>query len=781
MEGTHVFGTILIASVVVFDLVQSDFEYMVTNPEPISVSFGFDTLLTCEMNIEPDRFQWKFYPTDEPYSLNNAINLSNATFHLIPEEKYTKQRKKSSLTVQVNSTKAAGDYQCLAYYGAYVVASVPWLLRIATLKPFPKQDSKDITTTAGNTVLWRCIPPESNPEPYIDYYKSDQYVASSNPKIQSESLVLPNVTVDKSGVYKCSASNTLETVNSDTSLSLKVVKNAPTRSPYFITEPKSKYVSLKGDKVFLECSAIGNPVPKVVWFKKNGRLPDKRSEMLDGGLSIVNITSSDDGVYVCSYSNSYGSISHHITLVYNEEPAIDCLMNSTDVKQGENIDLNCIISGVPEPYVSWFINGFSVSNDTAVEAVGNKIYFRPVEKRHAGNLQVFARNKVRTVYTSIIIRVIPLTSSVDLTVTPEHTHRRHGGRTSSTRKPFKHGKVPKLVPPSKPIISRLNDQAVVVRWSVPNNNGLPISFFKVQYREIGPANSNDLHTRNKGSKWKTTNADIAPNIQVYDVTNLKADHIYKFRIAAVYSNNDNKLSPNSDKFHLRMLDFDTKNPLPIPIITHTEVVNATSVKIYWECSKSANVSVDGFYISYMSASTAGDYMKATVDGENTREYVITHLQPDTIYDIKLQSFNSKFASDFSPIMKARTGTNQSSMTTTTHSPIVAAEQKEAGFGNLYVIIIGAVGGCVLLICGIVSIIICRKWKKNKSDNRDKSTVEDRHVAEGNEYVEYGQKSRANGCVLPSNRITITPNPLAEADNKRRKDIDLCKRTKERNF
>lgn len=56
----------------------------------------------------------------------------------------------------------------------------------------------------------------------------------------------------------------------------------------------------------------------------------------------------------------------------------------------------------------------------------------------------------------------------------------------------------------------------------------------------------------------------------------------------------------------------------------------------------------------MSAFTAGDYMKATVDGEDTREYVITHLQPDTIYDVKLQSFNSKFASEFSPIMKART-------------------------------------------------------------------------------------------------------------------------------
>lgn len=47
-------------------------------------------------------------------------------------------------------------------------------------------------------------------------------------------------------------------------------------------------------------------------------------------------------------------------------------------------------------------------------------------------------------------------------------------------------------------------------------------------------------------------------------------------------------------------------------------------------------------------------MKATADGEYTREYVLTHLQPDTIYDIKLQSFNTALASEFSQIMKART-------------------------------------------------------------------------------------------------------------------------------
>lgn len=64
--------------------------------------------------------------------------------------------------------------------------------------------------------------------------------------------------------------------------------------------------------------------------------------------------------------------------------------------------------------------------------------------------------------------------------------------------------------------------------------------------------------------------------------------------------------------------------------------------------------MDGFFVNYNSASSAADYMKATVDGHLTNSYVLSHLQPDTVYDIKLQSFTSKSASEFSSIMKVKT-------------------------------------------------------------------------------------------------------------------------------
>jgi hypothetical protein len=334
----------------------------------------------------------------------------------------------------------------------------------------------------------------------------------------------------------------------------------------------------KGDSVFLECAAVGNPVPKVEWRKKVGIFPEHRCEKLEGGLVIKNVSSSDNGVYECVQKNHLGTISHYITLNYNEPPKIDCLLTTTDVTQGDNLDLDCSVTGTPTPEVSWFLNGFVV-NDSKIETDGNKIYFMPVEKRHAGNLQIFARNVLGTVYRTISIKVIPLSTtqevSTDKPAPP--TRGNHRNNNNNSRKPPKHGK---MVPPSRPNISRLNDEAVLLRWTV-QMKGLPIQFFKVQYRELGPDSQRDHHNR-KGSKWMTTNTDIPPHMRSYEVTNLKPDHWYRFRIAAVYSNNDNKNSPTSEKFHLRKLDFDKRNPLPIPLVTKTETINSTSVKIYWK-------------------------------------------------------------------------------------------------------------------------------------------------------------------------------------------------------
>lgn len=553
----------------------------------------------------------------------------------------------------------AGDYQCLAHYGAFVVASVPWRITLATLSNNLDQHAiiiKNITVVKGNTVNWRCEPPESNPEAYVDYSKNSKYI---NPKksFARNLLVLENVTTKDTGRYTCKAGNSVvlapSSIKVHSELDLKVVDSDVQHPPMFIIPPKSEYLVNKGDSVFMECAAVGNPIPHHEWKKRAGTIDATRSELVNGGLVIKNVSSNDEGVYECVHINRLDSVRHLITLIYNEPPRIDCLDDSrVEVNQGDNLELNCTVTGTPEPHISWFLNGYSVINDKRIEAIGNKIYFRSVEKRHAGNLQIFARNVVETVYKSIRISVIPLPATADSVSDTPHVPSRRINKNGGSRKNSKHNKM--MVPPSKPFVVRLNDEAVVVRWNVSNKHGLPIKFFKVQYRDLGPGNGHDHHNKGKGSKWNTSEEDIPSDIRNKEVNNLKSDHWYRFRIAAVYANDDNKNSINSEKFFLKKMDFYAKNPLPIPMITKTETINSTAVGIHWKTDTRSNVSVTGFFVMYNSASSAGDYSRAAVDDAKASSYILTNLQPATFYDIKLQSLYKDLTSEFSSIMKAKT-------------------------------------------------------------------------------------------------------------------------------
>lgn len=151
----------------------------------------------------------------------------------------------------------------------------------------------------------------------------------------------------------------------------------------------------------------------------------------------------------------------------------------------------------------------------------------------------------------------------------------------------------------------------------------------------------------------------------------------------------------------------------------------------------SNITLDGFYINYMLSSNAGDFTRATVEGESTRSYVINHLQPDTMYDIKLQSFTTNSASEFSGILKQKTmskllkGLNKNtqilslispspedlSVESSTRTPSAKSPPADDA-SALYIYIATGVIGVLLVASLAVLLVVCRKWKKKKNaDNR----------------------------------------------------------------
>lgn len=231
-----------------------------------------------------------------------------------------------------------------------------------------------------------------------------------------------------------------------------------------------------------------------------------------------------------------------------------------------------------------------------------------------------------------------------------------------------------MVPPSRPNVTRLSDEAVMLRWSVPQNLGLPITFFKVQYRNLG-----DGKSRREG--WQTTSENIpygnghwrqrgrernrererdqhemgnAPKNFTSSVTGLVPGKYYRFRLVAVYSNNDNKEGNASLKF-LLLAAGNAKSNLPIPELHEVESVSESAVQLHWSLAAGAAASeIDGYYAYYRPVESAAEYLKSTVDGGDSRSFRIDQLRPGTAYEFKLQSFNADAASEFSAIRQART-------------------------------------------------------------------------------------------------------------------------------
>lgn len=246
----------------------------------------------------------------------------------------------------------------------------------------------------------------------------------------------------------------------------------------------------------------------------------------------------------------------------------------------------------------------------------------------------------------------------------------------------------------------------MVRWSVPENPGLPIQFFKVQYRELGQ------RTNGKQAKWMTANTEIPSHVRSFEVTDLFADHNYRFRVAAVYSNNDNTMSPISGRFHLNSDGGFESNRMPIPLLTNTEALGPAEVLLIWQ-NLDRSADIDGFYVYHRASTSAGDYVKTTVEGKYATNITISHLQPDTMYEFKVQSFSVDAASEFSKILREKT------KRAVTEAPVqqVLAENnlnpvESARNSNIYAIIGGVLGGATLL-GGLAAVAVAYKRSRHK--------------------------------------------------------------------
>ncbi|XP_017760763.1 PREDICTED: interference hedgehog-like isoform X1 [Eufriesea mexicana] len=724
--------------------------FFTRHPQPLDAPIGDDVNFECNLNLGADRFSWHHRPLGANKWLSVFHTLSNGD-------------KTSRHVVNFDNESKAGDYRCIAFYGSSGLASDPARLTLATLQKFSDKTDIIMNVPAGNIVPITCPVPYSAPEAIVQFYKDNNPLQNVN-IIGSKTMVIENVKVSNNGSYHCTASNyiTTQLYSSNHKIILNVLTNNSFLAPYFIKQPQTEYKVLRGKNVTLECFGAGYPVPSVTWSRLGGVLPSN-SIKTPMGLTIINVQSADRGEYDCVWSSKNMHIKSVIILKVMEIPKVTKPPKASTFSEGGELELSCAVTGEPQPKVEWLINGESLTPGDGVEMnmeiKGSTLLISEVEKKHAGIVQCVASNEYGSHSGCNLLRVNPKqhigTTEIrqDYGISnPRHKHIRGGGRRRSKEGKRKGTAV--LVPPNQPNVTRLSDMSVMVRWSVPENTGLPIQFFKVQYRELGQK------MNGKQAKWMTANSEIPKHIRSFEVTDLQPNHTYRFRIAAVYSNNDNKLSPNSVRFHLNKDGGIESNKMPIPLLTNTEALGPQEVLLIWQnLDKSADI--DGFYVYHRASTSAGDYIKTTVEGKDSFNITISHLQPDTTYEFKVQSFSVDAASEFSQILRQKT---KKAMNTNEHndhdnrsdhgsnltldSRVRPADDKNV---NMYVIIGGVLGGSTLLGSVTVVAVVYKRTKHKQS--RELSQSEGKPITNGRVI---------NGGVTDS-KINITSNPLAGLD------------------
>ncbi|RXG52071.1 Interference hedgehog, partial [Armadillidium vulgare] len=355
----------------------------------------------------------------------------------------------------------------------------------------------------------------------------------------------------------------------------------------------------------------------------------------------------------------------------------------------------------------------------------NRVELRSVKKSQAGLYQCFGFNEFGSAEATAVLNVIPntitashspdnqptygasrereidvlLQSEEDMRENDTKKKKKKKNEEKKQRKKFKNNDLNrKMIAPSRPNITKVSDESVMVTWESESGNGVPISFFKVQYKVLVGPEKDSI-----GRKWKTIDDDIPPHIKSFEVTGLKTNHVYRFRVLAAYVNNDNQPGESSKRFLLNK-DEKLQSPEKAPEILFLLPVDNTSLMVYWKYE--AKRETEGFIIYYRESTSAVGYTKVSYNFKSGyKKLYISHLNPNQPYDFKITSFNIAGASRFS--------------SKEIYRPKVVRSEQEFAISShvLYIALGSGLGFLVLIVITYYTIYSCRKKNADISESK----------------------------------------------------------------
>ncbi|XP_071069296.1 matrix-remodeling-associated protein 5-like [Dasypus novemcinctus] len=334
-----------------------------------------------------------------------------------------------TLSIKDASFSDRGVYKCVASNAAGA-DSLAIRLHVAALPPVIQQERREnISLPPGLSIHIHCSA-KAAPLPSIRWVLWDGTHILPSQFLRGNLFVFPNGTLyirnlapKDSGRYECVAANLVGSARRTVQLT---VQRAAANARITGTSPRRTDVRY-GGLLRLDCSAAGDPWPRILW-----RLPSKR--MMDalfsfdprikvfanGTLVVWSVTDKDAGDYLCVARNKIGDdyVVLKVNVVMKPAKIEHKEENDHRVFYGGDLKVDCVASGLPNPEISWslpdgsLVNPFMQSDDSGgrtkryVVFNNGTLYFNEVGMREEGDYTCFAENQVGKDEMRVRVKVV---------------------------------------------------------------------------------------------------------------------------------------------------------------------------------------------------------------------------------------------------------------------------------------------------------------------------------------------------------------------------------------
>ena len=167
----------------------------------------------------------------------------------------------------------------------------------------------------------------------------------------------------------------------------------------------SKEVRVQEEQnVTIACTVTGQPQPNITWSKSVGGLPEDRTEVKKGNLTMYKVEKKDRGTYICKADNILGSTAALAQLIvftrlrFKVRPP-----KEVTPRIGLTVPLPCVAESDLRPIITWAKDGKSSLPVDSHVLLNGTLVLQNIKKSHHGYYTCRATNSLTTVEAKVKI------------------------------------------------------------------------------------------------------------------------------------------------------------------------------------------------------------------------------------------------------------------------------------------------------------------------------------------------------------------------------------------